>query len=157
MKDCVFCKIVEAKIPSHKIWEGKKHLAILSIFPNTEGFTVVLTKKHLPSYAFANSDKILTELILASKKVAQLLDRSFSDVGRCGMFLEGFGVDHLHSKLFPMHGTVNMTKWEPIESQGRMKEFYKTYPGFLSSHDSVRMEDSKLEKIAAKVRKNSAK
>jgi len=150
MTDCVFCKIVSGEIPSHKIWEDKKHLAILSIFPNTEGFTVVLTKEHLPSYAFNNSDKVLTDLVLATKKVAKILDTYFSDVGRCGMFFEGFGVDHFHSKLFPMHGTANMKTWQPIEN--KRKEFYKTYPGFLSSHNSDRADDIKLDELAKEIR-----
>lgn len=152
MKDCVFCKIIKGDISSHKIWEDKDHLAILSIFPNTEGFTVVLTKKHLPSYAFKNTNRNLTKLVLASKKVARILDSSFEDVGRCGMFFEGFGVDHLHSKIFPMHGTANMDKWKPIESPNTMKEFYKVYPGYLSSHDAGRMDDELLKKIAEKIR-----
>ena len=77
MKNCVFCKIIKGELPSHKIWEDKKHLAFLSIFPNTEGYTVVVTKKHYSSYAFDQNDKVLTELMLASKKVAKLLDSKF--------------------------------------------------------------------------------
>ncbi|KKQ84122.1 MAG: Histidine triad (HIT) family hydrolase [Candidatus Woesebacteria bacterium GW2011_GWA1_38_8] len=73
-KNCVFCKIVARELPCHKIWEDDDHLAFLSIFPNTDGFTVVTSKKHLPSYAFDNNDKDLTNLLLATKKVAKLLD-----------------------------------------------------------------------------------
>lgn len=156
-KNCVFCKIINGELPSHRVWEDKKHLAILSIFPNTPGFTVIITKRHLPSYAFENSDKVLTGLTLASKKVARLLGASFPDVGRTGMFFEGFGVDHLHSKLFPMHGTGRMGKWEPIESGSKRKEFYKVYPGYLSSHDSARADDKELEKIARRIRQISKK
>lgn len=49
---CIFCQIVEGKAPCHKVWEDEHHLAFLSIFPNTDGFTVVIPKKHYPSYAF---------------------------------------------------------------------------------------------------------
>ena len=55
MKGCIFCKIVRGEAPCHKIWEDEKHLAFLSIFPNTEGFSVVITKKHYPSYAFGHA------------------------------------------------------------------------------------------------------
>ena len=102
--DCVFCKIVKGEIPSHKFWEDDRHLAILSIFPNTEGFSVILTKEHKPSYAFENSDEVLSGLILATKKAAKVLDATFEDVERTGMFFEGFGVDDLHSKLFRQVG-----------------------------------------------------
>lgn len=154
-EDCVFCKIVKGEIPSNKIWEDDRHLAILSIFPNTQGFSVVLTKDHKPSYAFDNDDSVLTGLILASKKVAKLLDESFEDVGRTGMFLEGFGVDHLHSKLYPMHGTADMKSWKPIESGSKMKAFFSRYPGYLSSHDAGRADDKELAKLAEKIRQTS--
>ena len=127
-------------------------MAFLSIFPNTDGFTVVTSKKHLPSYAFDNNDKDLTNLLLATKKVAKLLDSYFDDVGRCGMFFEGFGVDHLHSKLFPMHGTGNMQKWDKIESDIPHIYFDK-YPGYLSSHDAGRADDEKLSQMADGLRK----
>ncbi len=133
------------------ILEDETHMVFRSIYPNTDGFSVVIPKKHESSYAFEVSDKALTDLILASKKVAQLLDRAFEDVGRTGMFFEGFGVDHLHSKLFPMHGTANMDKWRPIESD--MKDvFFEKYPGYLSSHNAARATDTKLKKIAEKIK-----
>ena len=155
MQDCVFCKIVAGEIPSHKFWEDEKHIAFLSIFPNTEGFSVVATKEHLPSYAFENSDETLSALITATKKVARMLDATFEDVGRCGMFLEGFGVDHLHSKLFPMHGTAGMENWEALESESEMKTFFEKYPGYLSSHDSERADDKELAQLAEKLRKTA--
>src|SRR3989344_5336435 len=98
-RNCIFCKIVKGESPCHKIWEDKKHLAFLSIFPNTEGFSVVITKKHYSSYAFDLPDDILKKLIIASKKVAKILDAKLEDVGRTGMIFEGFGVDHVHAKL----------------------------------------------------------
>ena len=149
-KDCIFCKIVEGNAPSHKIWEDDKHLAFLSIFPNTEGFSVVITKEHYSSYAFDLPDKILSESILAVKKVAKLLDSKLDDVGRTGLIFEGFGVDHIHAKLFPMHGTANMKEWKPFKSN--IDKYFKTYEGHISSHDSKREDDQKLSQLAKKIR-----
>ncbi len=106
---CIFCDIAAGKSPCHKIWEDENYLAFLSIFPNTDGFTVVIPKAHYPSYAFDLEDDVLTGLVLATKKVAKILEQAFPDVARCGMFFEGYGVDHIHSKLSPMHGTADMT------------------------------------------------
>jgi len=33
MSDCIFCKIVAGEIPSIKIWENDKFLALLDAFP----------------------------------------------------------------------------------------------------------------------------
>lgn len=137
-------------MPCQRVWEDEKHLAFLSIFPNTEGFTVVIPKKHYGSYAFEVEDEVLSGLILAAKRVARLLDERLDDVGRTGLIFEGFGVDHLHAKLFPMHGTADMETWRPIEN--KRTEFYRKYPGFISSHDADRADDAELEKLARKIR-----
>lgn len=155
-EDCVFCKIVKGDLPSFKIWEDEKHVAFLTIFPNTEGATVVATKEHNPSYIFDNSDAVVSELMLASKKVAKILDETFEDVGRTGVIFEGFGVDHLHAKLYPMHGTGNMSEWKMIES-GSKKDFYEKYPGYLSSNDSERANDAELSKIADRIKGTAKK
>lgn len=147
--DCIFCKIISGTAPSHTVWEDEKHVAFLSIFPNTEGTTVVIPKAHYPSYAFDLSDEVLTELMLATKKVAKLLDSKLEDVGRTAMVFEGFGVDHVHAKLFPMHGTADMAEWRPIESS--IETYFDIYPGYISSHDARRADDQELADIARKI------
>jgi histidine triad (HIT) family protein len=146
---CIFCKIVEGKVPCHKIWEDDKHLAFLSIFPNTKGFSVVIPKKHYLSYAFDLPDNILKELILATKKVAKILDTKLEDVGRTGMIFEGFGVDHVHAKLFPMHGT-KIKEWKPIKSN--VDKYFENYEGYISSHDHKRANDDDLKELAKKIK-----
>ncbi len=149
MNECIFCKIVKGEAPCHKIWEDEKHLAFLSIFPNTKGFSVVVTKQHYPSYAFDLPDNVLSELVIATKKVVKLLDAKLDDVGRTGMIFEGFGVDHLHSKLFPMHGT-KMKEWKPLKSN--VDKYFEKYEGYVSSHDFKRADDKELSELAKKIR-----
>lgn len=148
--DCIFCKIAKGEIPCHRVWEDEKHLAFLSIFPNTPGFTVVITKKHYPSYAFDLPDEVLTRLVVAAKKVGKLIDAKLEDVGRTGLIFEGFGVDHAHAKLFPMHGTADMDGWKPLHSDN--KKFFKRYEGYISSHDFERADDGELAALAKKIR-----
>ena len=147
--DCIFCKIVKGEAPAYKIWEDEKYLAFLSIFPNTEGFTVVITKEHFPSYVFDLPEEVLTGLVKAAKQTAKLLDKKLEDVGRTGMIFEGFGVDHAHVKLFPMHGT-KMLGWKPIES--KIDKYFDKYEGYISSHDYKRADDEKLAILAKKIK-----
>ena len=149
MTDCIFCAIAAGQAPCHKIWEDEKHLAFLSIFPNTEGFSVVITKRHYPSYAFDLPDKILADLVLAAKRVGRLLDRTFEDVGRTGLILEGFAVDHAHAKLFPMHGT-KMPQWRPLSRPA--DKYFHEYEGYISSHDYQRADDAELAALAQRIR-----
>lgn len=150
-EDCIFCKIVAGQALCHKIYEDEKHLAFLSIFPNTEGFSVVITKEHHDSYAFNNDDLVLSELTLVAKKVAKLIDAVFpNDVARTGMIFEGFGVDHLHAKLFPMHGTASDTEWKRHKSD--IDKYFEFYEGYISSHDYKRADDEKLAELARRIR-----
>lgn len=151
-KECIFCKITKGELPCHKIWEDKNHLAFLSPFPNTPGFSVVITKEHYPSYAFDLPDEALKELIIAAKKVGKLIDSTLEDVGRTGMIFEGFGIDHVHAKLFPMHGTANMKEWKAIHSN--VDKFFEKYEGYISSHDYKREDDKKLIELAKKIKNN---
>lgn len=149
---CIFCDIVAGRAPCHKVWEDESHLAFLSIFPNTAGFTVVIPKAHYPSYAFDRDDDVLRDLIVATKRVAKRLDRALEGVARCGMFFEGYGVDHLHAKLFPMHGTGEDSAFKPIEAN--VDKYFDIYEGYLSSHDYKRADDAELARLARHIREN---
>jgi histidine triad (HIT) family protein len=147
--NCIFCKIVSGEVPSHRVWEDEQHIAFLSIFPNTEGFTVVTTKTHYPSYAFDLPEHVLSALVLAARKVAKLLDAKLADVGRTAMVFEGEGVEHAHAKLIPMHGTKDPS-WAPTGP--RPTRYFETYPGYLSTHDGARADDAKLADLAKRIR-----
>lgn len=147
--DCIFCKIVSGEVPCHKIWEDEKFLAFLSIFPNTEGFSVVIPKAHYSSYVFDLPEDVMKDLVVAAKKVAKLLDEKFEDVGRTAMIFEGFGVDHMHAKLFPMHGTKS-DEWKQHKSN--VDKYFEQYEGYISSHDFKRADDGELAKLAEKIR-----
>lgn len=149
-EDCIFCKIVKGEAPCHKIWEDDKHLAFLSIFPNTEGFSVVITKEHYGSYFADLSEDVLSGLVNAAKNVSKILDSKLEDVGRTGMMFEGFGVDHIHAKLFPMHGTSDMGEWKQLKSD--INKYFEKYEGYISSHDFERADDKKLAELAKKIR-----
>ena len=147
----IFHKIVSGEAPCHKVWEDDNFLAFLSIFPNTEGVTVVIPKKYQLSYFASVSDNDLTALILAAKKVALILDAKLPDVGRTALVFEGYGVNYLHAKLFPMHGTVDM-EWRPLESKAMSQVIYTKYPGYISSHDAKPEDEKFLTDLSAYLR-----
>ena len=148
--NCIFCQIVHGQAPAHIIWEDDAHLAFLSIYPNTQGFSVVIPKAHHPSYAFNLPDKVLADLTLAARQVGLLLDRALVGVARTGFIFEGYGVDHVHAKLFPMHGTGNDSSFRPISSS--VDRFFDRYEGYISSHDGRRANDEDLSRLAEHIR-----
>lgn len=110
---------------------------------------MVASKEHKSSYIFDQDQETINKIMAAAKEVARLIDTNMQDVGRTGVIFEGFGVDHLHAKLFPMHGTSDES-WK--ERASSVDKYFKHYEGYISSHDYQRMDDKKLEKIAKLLR-----
>ena len=145
---CLFCEIVKGAVSSHTVWQDDEHQAFLTPFPNTRGFTVVIPRAHHPSYGFAVPEPVLTRLVSAARTVGLQIDRNLG-VKRTGMIMEGFGIDHLHIKLVPMHG-INQGTWKAINST--VRTFYDSYTGMIASHDGPRMLDAELDAIARRIR-----
>jgi len=121
MTDCVFCKIVKGDIPAQKFWEDENFIAALDIRPNMKGQSLVIPKRHADSKWSAQSDEDLTRLVLAAKKVANLLEKRLG-AERVLFVFEGLDVNHLHAKLFPYyHGNTGITRLGPQRARKSLK------------------------------------
>ena len=154
---CIFCEIVTGNIPCYSFWEDDKHLAFLSIDPNTEGFSVVITKDHFDADPLQVSDEALKGLILASKKAARTLENYFDDVGRVGFIIEGLGINHIHVKLSPMHGTGDMKggAWKQFLSNHKDSPWFAKYDGFISSAGGPMADPTKLKELSDKIKNHT--
>ena len=146
-QDCIFCKVIHNELPSFKIWEDENSIAILDIFPNTKGQTLVIPKSHLPSYQFDLDDKDYSMILNAAKSVGKLLEKKM-DVKRVALVIEGMGVNHLHVKLYPLHGLSETF----TEMWAKEKVYFEKYEGYISTNLGPRADDGELEKIAEHLR-----
>ena len=124
-------------------------MAFLTPYPNTLGFTVVAPKAHLRSDIFGLDDVDFEAICGAAKQVSSLL-RAKLVVARVGCIFEGYGINHAHVKLVPMHGIAS-GPWGPISSSDADRKFYERYPGFIASHDGPRMDDNSLDEVFRKL------
>lgn len=147
MSTCIFCKIVREEIPSVKIWEDEKHLAILDINPNTKGMALVLTKDHYDSYAFEMPDDAYTAFMTAGKHVGKMIEKGLH-VQRVALVMEGLGVNHAHLKLYPLHGLEE--KFKEILAPERV--FFARYEGHLSTQMGPQASPEQLQKVAEEIK-----
>lgn len=147
MKDCIFCKIISGEIESAKFWENKDFIAILDINPNVKGAALVLTKKHYPSYAFDLPDEIYKKLFFATKKVAKILDKKLS-VKRTAIVMEGMGINHVHIKLYPLHGLDKKFK----ETWAKKRVYFDRYNGYITTQLGPKTDIKELKKLANKLK-----
>jgi histidine triad (HIT) family protein len=75
MENCVFCKIVEGKIPSAKVYEDAHTIAFLDINPASKGHCLVVPKKHFQDLEHAD-DSTLEHLLPVAKKVAHAVAKA---------------------------------------------------------------------------------
>ncbi|MBH8623074.1 HIT family protein [Spiroplasma sp. hyd1] len=78
--DCIFCKIIAQEIPSKKIYENDLVYAFLDLFPNSDGHTLIIPKKHFDYYS-ETDDKHLAAVAKVGKKVAQKMYQVLKPVG----------------------------------------------------------------------------
>ena len=146
--DCIFCKIVNGEITSVKVWEDKNFVAILDINPNTEGMTLIIPKRHFDSDATDMPNKEYIELMIASKRVAKLLEEKLN-VKRVAIVMEGLGVNHVHIKLYPIHGLDEKFS----EMWAKDKIYFNKYEGYISTQLGPKKSIEELKEIAEKIKK----
>jgi histidine triad (HIT) family protein len=102
VSDCIFCKIVDGKIPAKKVYEDEEILAFSDINPARPVHVLVIPKKHITSLATAASgDTMVLGTILAKANeiaVAQGSPDGFRviiNTGRVGQQ----EVQHLHAHI----------------------------------------------------------
>lgn len=104
----IFNKIVSREIPAHIIWEDDDHLAFLDIKPIQKGHVLVIPKKQT-DYIFDMNDQDLSNLTLASKKVATLIKDKIG-CNRVCVIVEGYAVPHTHIHLIPTNTEDDLKK-----------------------------------------------
>ena len=116
MTDCLFCKIINGKIPSHKVYEDENFLALMDINPQSPGHVQVIPKKHYrfvwdmpecsePSPNYCNYAAVI-------QKIAKAIQGTF-DTDSVWSKVMGEEVPHAHTWLFP----------DPREAKGDKKDF----------------------------------
>ncbi len=152
---CIFCEIVNGKIPASIYWQNEEFLAFLSIDPNTEGFSCVIPKKHFGSDVLKMPDDVLQRFIIAAKEVSVKIENFYSDVGRVGLIMEGTGIDHAHIKLSPMHGTENLKNGQWQQFLSGKSFWFEKYEGWISSGSGPMVDPEKLKELGEKLKNNS--
>ncbi len=104
MSSCVFCKIVQGNLSSHKIFEDDRALAILDINPIRRGHTLIVPKKHYENFLDIPEEE-LAHLSILAKKIAPAIMKAtdadgFNVIGNNGASA-GQIIFHTHLHVIP--------------------------------------------------------
>ena len=105
-KDCIFCKIADGIIPSHKIYEDDDVLAFLDISQVTPGHTLVISKKHYSNFLTTEKD-VMHKVMDVAQRIGQA---QMSILGAKGVNIltnvnkeAGQSVFHFHVHVIPRY------------------------------------------------------
>jgi histidine triad (HIT) family protein len=97
---CIFCKIIAGQIPSEKLAEDDKLIAIRDVSPQAPTHILVIPKNHIPNLSLVNDDLLAGSLFAKATALASELGvkkgyRIIVNTGEDG----GQTVSHLHIHL----------------------------------------------------------
>ena len=110
MADCLFCKIIDRKIPADIVFEDQRVLAFADINPQAPTHVLVIPKRHIESlnHVSTEDDQLVGEVVRRAALIAK--DRGLADGGFRTVINTnrdaGQTVFHIHVHLLggrPMH------------------------------------------------------
>lgn len=145
----LFSRIVRGEEQQWRVWEDEGHVAFLTPFPNSPGFTVLVPRRPLTSDIFRLQKGDYEALVLASRKVSLLLEEGLGAWG-VGLIFEGFEIDYAHAKLIPLLSAPSSCS-ESDSVKPPSPQFHPTYPGYVTSEDGPEASLDTLKMFHAKM------
>lgn len=156
----LFARLVRGELEQWRVWESPSHVAWLTPFANTRGFTVLVPRRHLSSDVFGGlTESEYRGFLEATWQVMGVLRKAFaggaddSERVRVAIFFEGFEIDYTHAKLLPavVHdGEAPRSEYRGKESEA---EYYEVYPGFITTQRGpLAGNQEELASLAEKMR-----
>jgi len=118
MEDCIFCKVVEKKVPCKLIYEDADTMAFLDINPGAPGHTLVIPKKHF-STIFEMDDeetsKLFNTVLKISKAINTIIRPDGLNIFQNNKPAAGQIINHAHVHIFPrFRGDGIDFKWRRV-------------------------------------------
>ncbi len=112
--DCIFCEIVNNKIPCMTVYEDEFTLVFMDIAKDVDGHMIAIPKKHCKNI-FDCDIETLAHLMETVKKVS---DHCINECGYSGINLlnandksAGQSVPHFHIHIIPRKSGDNIDAW----------------------------------------------
>ncbi len=104
----IFSKIIAGEIPGYKIYEDDYVCAILDINPIQKGHVLVIPKQEVDQL-FELDEKMFDHMMHRVRYLAQVI-KAKTDCVRVCVFVEGYGVPHVHVHLVPTNTPEDFDK-----------------------------------------------
>lgn len=123
MSECIFCKIIEGKAESSKIYEDERILVFMNIRPVNKGEFLVIPKVHIDHFTDL-PDEIASHILITAQQISKKLLATLKPK-RVGYVVHGFGVAHAHLNVVPLNDSSDIVslKFLKIENNFPIVDF----------------------------------
>ncbi len=112
--DCLFCKLIQGKLPIEKVYEDENTLALLDIHPINRGHTLVVPKKHYTNIHDtppADFEHVMRAVQMLAAKIKTAVGAEGINIGINNGSAAGQIVDHLHVHIIPRWSDDGHGQW----------------------------------------------
>ena len=127
MADCVFCKIINNKLPSYTVYQDTNFMAFLDVEPLALGHTLLVPKKHV-RWVYQVSQ--FTDYWQVAKKLTPVIQEA-TGADFISYLTVGLDVPHAHIHLIP--------------------RFFKNPPKHIDTRLTQKVSPQKMKQISQKI------
>ena len=103
--ECLFCKIVSGEMPCNKLYEDDDVIVIMDAYPNVDGHTLIIPKKHYDTLMDIPDSLVLHINEIAKKYIKHIMERlNAKELSVCINYGNSQKIKHYHMHLLPNHG-----------------------------------------------------
>jgi|TARA_Y100000310_G_scaffold344463_1_gene457367 histidine triad (HIT) family protein len=103
-EDCIFCRILEGELPSHKVYEDQWAMAFMDTSPVSDGHVLVITRTHYEDIFEATPESLAAisgVVAKIAKAIKVVLNPDGLTVAQLNGAAAGQTVIHYHTHLIP--------------------------------------------------------
>ncbi len=139
-ENCIFCKIIDNKVPSKSVYSDDHVLAVLDLYPANKGHVIVMPKKHYTILPQMPDDEA-AYLFKIVKKISNVLLKTFNSEGTSIFVANGFAAgqksNHILVHIIPRFKNDDLENLN-IDSKELSKEEYdKIYSKLVGKDETL--------------------
>lgn len=139
MTDCLFCRIIEGKEPSVRVYEDDHSIAFMDRYPINNGHTLVAPKKHydlLTDMPPEDVGRLFTSVARIVKAVQKATSADGVNVGQANGRAAAQEVFHVHVHVIPRFVNDSTDGRWPHRKNASMKELEKAGKAIMAELNS---------------------
>ena len=105
--ECLFCKIVRGEVPSYTLFEDDDIIVIMDAYPNVDGHTLIIPKKHYDTFMDIPDDLLIHINEISKRYTNHIMEKlNAKELSVVVNYGNAQKIKHYHMHLIPNHGLL---------------------------------------------------